>query len=59
MLPLTVDNLLYLTRDELCRLAAGLEHELDLLEAVTVARLNVLVGLDNIRRVMARRRLHF
>ncbi|WP_194467882.1 hypothetical protein [Bradyrhizobium sp. CCBAU 53340] len=59
MLPLTIDDLFYLTRDELCRLTFGFEDELDLLESGTVARLNVLVSLDNIRRVMARRRLHF
>jgi len=59
MLPLTINDLLYLSRDELCRLAFGFEDELDLLESGTVARLNVLVSLDNIRRAMLRRGFHF
>lgn len=59
MLPLTLDDLLYLTRDELCRLAVGLEDELDVLEAGTVARLNILVSLDNIHRAMFRRGFRF
>lgn len=59
MLPLTIDDLLYLTRDELCALTTGLESELDHFEAGTVARLNVLVTLDNIRRTMLSRGFHF
>ena len=51
MQPRTISELLYLTRDELCRLAADLEWSLSAFEAGTAARLRLLAGLDNIRRV--------
>ena len=55
----TIDELMHLTRDELCQLAGEIEQGLRGLEAGTVARLNALTTLDNIRRVMTRRGLHF
>jgi hypothetical protein len=59
MLPLTMDELMYLARDELCGLAASLSQALAGLEAGTAARLNILASLENIRRIMVRRGLHF
>lgn len=59
MLPLTTDELLYVTRDELCGLSTKLEWILAGLESRTTARLSVLVSLDSVRRTMLRRRLHF
>ncbi|MHB0790074.1 hypothetical protein [Bradyrhizobium sp. 5.13L] len=59
MQPLTINDLFCLTRDELCRLTAELEQTLGSFEAGTVARMNVLVSLDNIRRTMLQRGFHF
>jgi hypothetical protein len=55
----TITELMHLTRDELCDLAAGIEQILPDLEAGTVERLNAITSLDNIRRVMVLRGLHF
>jgi len=54
----TIAELMHLTRDELCDLAARISHKLPELEAGTVARFNALESLDNIRRVMVLRDLH-
>ncbi|UQR64828.1 hypothetical protein LRP30_05855 [Bradyrhizobium sp. C-145] len=59
MLPLTMDELMYLARDELCGLATDLSQALASLEAGTAARLHVLASLENIRRIMVRRCLHY
>jgi hypothetical protein len=58
MLLWTIAELMHLTRDELCDLAARIILKLPELEAGTVARSNALASLDNIRRVMALRDLH-
>ena len=55
----TISELMHLTRDELCDLAARIKQSLPEVEAGTVERLNALVTLDNIRRVMLDRGLHF
>ncbi len=55
----TITELMHLTRDELCNLAAGIEHILPDLEAGTAQRLDAVTSLDNIRRVMVRRGLHY
>lgn len=55
----TINELMHLTRMELCDLDADLVGALRMFEAGTVARLQLLVSLDNIRRVMIRRGLHF
>jgi hypothetical protein len=54
----TISELMHLTRDELCDLAARIIFKLPELEADTVARTNALASLDNIRRVMVLRDLH-
>jgi hypothetical protein len=54
----TISELMHLTRDELCDLAARISHKLPELEAGTVARHDALASLDNIRRVMVLRNLH-
>jgi hypothetical protein len=54
----TIAELMQLTRDELCDLAARIVFKLPELEAGTVARANALANLDNIRRVMVLRDLH-
>ncbi len=54
----TIGELMHLTRD-LCNLAAKIEQSPPELDAGTVERLNAVVTLDNIRRVMALRGLHF
>ncbi|GLR89787.1 hypothetical protein GCM10007857_65010 [Bradyrhizobium iriomotense] len=59
MQPWTIDELMHLTRDELCALSANLEWSLAAFEAGTAVRLRVLANLDNIRRTMTRRGLHF
>ncbi|MGW1425761.1 hypothetical protein ACWAT4_37165 [Bradyrhizobium manausense] len=56
---LTVSELMHLTRDELCRLAAQIEQGLPGSEPGTVERLNALTSLENIRRVMTIRGFHF
>jgi len=55
----TINALMHLTRDELCNLASTIELFLPDLDAATVERLNALTSLDNIRRVMVWRGLHF
>jgi hypothetical protein len=55
----TISELMHLTRDELCNLAAKIEQSLPEFEAGTVKRLDALTSLDNIRRVMACRGLHY
>ncbi|KRP89221.1 hypothetical protein AOQ73_26735 [Bradyrhizobium pachyrhizi] len=55
----TISELMHLTRDELCDLASRIEGTLCGFEPGTVGRLNALTSLDNIRRVMVRRDLHF
>jgi hypothetical protein len=54
----TVTELMHLTCDELCDLAARIIFKLPDFEAGTVARTNALASLDNIRRVMVLRDLH-
>jgi hypothetical protein len=54
----TVAELMHMTRDELCNLAARISHRLPDLEAGAVARTNALASLDNIRQVMVLRDLH-
>jgi hypothetical protein len=54
----TIVELMHLTRDELCDLAARIILKLPQLEAGTVARSNALASLDNICRVMVLRDLH-
>jgi hypothetical protein len=54
----TISELMHLTRDELCDLAARIELLLLELDAGTVARSNALTSLANIRRVMILRDLH-
>ena len=55
----TISELIHMTRDELCNLAGRIEHELTDLEAGTAERLDAINSLDNIRRVMVRRGLHY
>ncbi|WP_315745475.1 MULTISPECIES: hypothetical protein [unclassified Bradyrhizobium] len=55
----TIDELMLLTREELCRLAEGLERGLTRLEPGTAVRMTALTSLDNIWRVMTIRDLHF
>ena len=55
----TISELMHLTRDELCNLAAGIEQSLSAFEAGTAERLDALISLGNIRRVMVRRGLHY
>jgi hypothetical protein len=54
----TIAELMHMTREELCDLAARIVFKLPELEAGTVARSNALASLDNIRRVMVLRDLH-
>ena len=56
---LTVAELMHLTRDELCNLAATIEQSLAKFDAGTIERLDALTSLNNIRRVMVRRDLHY
>jgi hypothetical protein len=55
----TISELMHLTRDELCNLAATIERSLPEFEAGTIERLNALTSLCNIRRVMAWRGLRY
>jgi hypothetical protein len=55
----TITELMHLTRQELCELASEIEHVLLYIEAGTVDRCYALTSLDNIRRVMELRGLHF
>jgi hypothetical protein len=56
---LTISELMHLTRDELCNLSATIERSLLRLDAGTAKRLDALISLDNIRRTMILRRLHY
>jgi hypothetical protein len=55
MLVLTINELMHLTRDELCELAAGIDRSLAEFEAGTSERFNALASLENIRRAMVLR----
>ena len=55
----SISELMHLTRDELCNLAARISRLLPEFEAGTVERFNALTSLCNIRRVMGWRGLHF
>lgn len=55
----TINELMRLTRDELCNLAGSIEQALPDLDAGTVERINALTSLDNVRRVMIWRGLHY
>ena len=55
----TISELMHLTRDELCKLASEIAHVLPQCEPGTVARLNALASLENIRRVMVWQQLPF
>jgi hypothetical protein len=55
----TISELMHLTRDELCNLATRAENALLIFEAGSVERLDALTSLNNIRRVMVRRDLHY
>lgn len=55
----TINELMHLTRDELCDLAGRIEGALPSFEAGAVGRLNALASLDNIRRVMVLRGFHY
>jgi glutaredoxin-related protein len=54
----TITELMHLTRDELCDLAAEIEQSLSDLEAGSIERVKALTSLDNIRRMMLLRDLH-
>lgn len=51
----TLQELMQLTRDELCDLATHIERALSKAEAGSVRRTNALASLENIRRVMVLR----
>jgi len=55
----TITELMHLTRAELCHLAAEIRRCLPEFEAGTAERFNALTSLDNIRRVMVWRGLHY
>ena len=55
----TINELMHLTRDELCDLARNIEHELPDLEAGSILRHFALTSLQTIRRVMALRKFRF
>ena len=55
----TIGELMHLTRDDLCNLAGCIEHGLSDLESGSVERLNAVTSLDNIRRIMVLRGLHY
>jgi hypothetical protein len=55
----TINELMQLTRDELCNLASGIEQSLPEFEAGTAERLDALTSLGNIRRVMVWRDLQY
>ena len=57
MLVWTIAELMHLTRNELCDLAGRIEHVLPDLEAGSILRHDALTSLENIRRVMALRKL--
>jgi hypothetical protein len=55
----TIGELMHLTRDELCNLAAMIEQSLPWFDAGTGERHDALTSLGNIRHVMIRRGLHY
>lgn len=55
----TINELMNLTRDELCDLTSTIEADLICLEAGSIGRLAALTSLANIRRVMVMRLLHY
>ena len=59
MMSLTLAELMHLTRQELCALDQQIRSMLPELEAGTAVRTIALASLDNIRRVMVLRGLHF
>ena len=59
MLLWTIAELMHMTRNELCDLAGHIEHLLPDLEAGSILRHHALTSLENIRRVMALRKLRF
>jgi len=54
----TIAELMHLTRDELCDLAARITLTLPEFDVGTAARSDALASLDNIRRVMILRDIH-
>lgn len=58
-MPWSINELMHLTRDELCSLAGQIASMLPACEAGSVERLNALTSLDNIRRVMVLRGLYY
>jgi hypothetical protein len=54
----TINELMHLTREELCNLVGEIDQVLHSFEPGTIDRLNALTSLDNIRRVMSWRGLH-
>lgn len=55
----TINELMHLTRDELCRLALKTEHDIRGLEAGSIRRGDAVTTLENIRRVMTIRGYYF
>ena len=55
----TINELMHLTREELCGLTGQIERSLRAFDPGTVERPNALTSLDNIRRVMSWRGLHY
>ncbi len=55
----SIDELMLMTRNEICDIAEHLERKLVRLEADNPVRTYVLISLYNIRRVMLWRDLHF
>jgi hypothetical protein len=55
----TFNELMLMTREELCDLTAKLERELMRYKAGSVARANLLASLKTIRKVMVLRGPHF
>ena len=55
----TVTELMHLTRNELCNLSAYILHLLPNFESGSLERSYALISLDNIRRVMVSRGLHY
>jgi hypothetical protein len=53
-----INELMHLTRAELCDLAAHIELALSGFEAGSADRLHALISLENIRRVLVQRDLH-
>ena len=55
----TINELMHLTREELCRLTGQIEQSLPGFDPGTVERLHALTSLDDVRRVMSWRGLHY